>query len=103
MPEITKPPEPINSMPVDLKKHWSILDQTKAEFQKTGRPGIVILIGEDAAARKNLADFLDKQFATKFDINTPKPYLVIEHQTQAQDLYRIFHKAGFNVELIKAS
>jgi len=35
-------PEELHTIPVDLKHHWSILDQTKAEFALSGRSGIVL-------------------------------------------------------------
>ena len=100
MPEIGPPPEPINSTPVDKKTYWTILDQTKAEFKKDGRSCVVITVGEDAASRKKVADFCAK-YETKFDVNTPKPYFVIEHATQCEALFKEALAAGLTAELIQ--
>src|ERR1700730_7332690 len=76
MPKIGPLPEPLNSTPLDLKKHWSILDQTKADFKKSGRSGVVIIIEPDDQYRAKLAAFLAK-FNTPCDVT--KTQLVLEH------------------------
>jgi hypothetical protein len=103
MPEIGPLPEPLNSSPVDFEKHWSILDQTKAEFKASGRSGVVIYVEADDAYRNKLAAFLAR-FNTKMDLKKPgvKPYLVIEHATQAKELFDLVIKSGLKAELIIA-
>lgn len=103
MPDIGPLPEPLNSSPVDLTKHWSILDQTKAEFKASGRSGVVIYVEPDDAYREKLAAFLAK-FNTKMDMGKPgvKPYLVIEHSTQAKELHDLAVKSGLKAELVVA-
>lgn len=101
MPEIGPLPEPLNSSPVDFSKHWSILDQTKAEFKASGRSGVVIFVESDDSYRVKLTAFLEK-FNTKFDMSKPgvKPYLVIEHATEAKALYDLVLSYGLKAELI---
>ena len=81
-------PEPINSTPVDFSKHWSILDQTKAAFKNSGRSGVVIFIEPDDGYTAKLTAFLAR-FNTPPTWSKAKPYLVIEHATQAEDLYKL--------------
>jgi hypothetical protein len=104
MPDVGPLPEPLHSSPVDLEKHWSILDQTKAEFKASGRSGVVIIIEPDDEYRAKLTAFLAK-FNTKYDMSKPmqKPYLVIEHATEAQALYNLVLKSGLKAELIAPS
>ena len=103
MPEIGPLPEPLNSSPVDFSKHWSILDQTKSDFKASGRSGVVIMVEPEDAYREKLTVFLAK-FNTKMDLTKPftKPYLVIEHETQAQQLYDLVLKSGLKAELVLA-
>jgi len=103
MPEIGPLPEPLNSSPVDLSKHWTVLDQTKAEFKASGRSGIVIYVEAEEAYRDKLAAFLAR-FNTTMDLKKPfvKPYLVIEHATQAKELFDLAIKSGLRAELILA-
>jgi len=103
VPDIGPLPEPLNSSPVDLTKHWSILDQTKADFKASGRSGVVIYVEPDDPYRENLAAFLAK-FNTKMDMTKPglKPYLVIEHARQAKELYDLALKSGLKAELVLA-
>jgi len=101
MPDIGPPPEPINSAPVDFSKHWSILDQTKAEFKNSGRSGVVIIIEPDAAYTAKLTAFL-ASFNTPPTWNKAKPYLLIEHATQAEALYKLATASGLKAELIIA-
>ena len=70
MPEIGPLPEPLKSSPVDLTRHWSILDQTKAEFKASGRSGVVIYVEPDDAYREKLTAFLAK-FNTGMDMSKP--------------------------------
>jgi hypothetical protein len=91
-------PEELHTIPVDLKHHWSILDQTKAEFAKSGRSGIVLYREEDAAYKERLKKFLAK-FGFKWE--TGKPYLVIQHDTQSKELFDLVTKAGLRAELIQ--
>src|SRR5260370_30737183 len=99
MPKIGPLPEDIGNNPIDLTKHWSILDQTKADFKKSGRSGVVIIIDPDDEYRAKLAAFLAK-YDTPCDVT--KPQLVIEHDTQAKALYDLVRKAGLKAELILA-
>lgn len=103
MPEIRPLPEPLNSSPVDMTKHWSILDQTKADFKASGRSGVVIMVEPEDAYREKLTTFLAK-FKTKMDLTKPvaKPYLVIQHDTQAKELYDLVLASGLKAELILA-
>ena len=89
MPDIGPPwPDPLDSSPRDPSKHWSILDQTKAEFKASGRSGIVIIVEPDDAYRATLANFLAR-YNTTMDMNDPKMkhQLVLQHDTQAKGLY----------------
>ncbi len=90
-------PKEIHTAPVDREKHWSILDQTKAEMKKAGRAGIVLLDREDAAYKARMAAFL-AGFNHKWDAK--KPYLVIQHDTQSKELFEAAKKAGLDAELI---
>lgn len=102
MPDIGPLPEPINSAPVDFSKHWSILDQTKAEFKNSGRSGVVIFIEPDDAYRTKLTAFLAKFNTSTAGLNWTKPYLVIEHATQAEALFQLVLATGLKAELIAA-
>jgi hypothetical protein len=97
MPDVGNLPEPLHSSPVDLTKHWSVLAQTKAEFKASGKSGIVILEDPTVEYRAKLTAFLAR-FNTKWDMQ--KPYLVIEHATQAEALFNLALKAGLRAELI---
>jgi len=101
MPDIGPLPEPLNSSPVDLTKHWSILDQTKAEFKASGRSGVVIYVEPEDEYRAKLTAFLAK-FKTKMELTKAftKPYLVIEHETQAKQLYDLVLASGLKAELV---
>jgi len=99
MPDIGPPPEPINSAPVDFSKHLSILDQTKAEFKKSGRSGVIIIIEPDDAYTAKLTAFLAK-FKTPPNWDKAKPYLLIEHATEAEALYKLVLAWGLKAELI---
>lgn len=103
MPGIGPLPEPLNSSPVDMAKYWSILDQTKAEFKASGREGVVIMVEPEDAYREKLTEFLAK-FQSKLDLTKPfvKPYLVIQHDTQARELYDLVLASGLKAELIVA-
>jgi hypothetical protein len=103
MPKVGPLPEPIHSSPVDFSKHWSILDQTKAEFKASGRSGVIIIIEADDPYRDKLSGWLAK-YKTKKDMNEPhmKPYLVIEHATLAQGLFDELISEGLHAELILA-
>jgi hypothetical protein len=103
MPDIGPLPEPLNSSPVDMAKHWSILDQTKAEFKASGREGVVIFVEPEDEYRNKLTAFLGK-FKSKMDLKKPfvKPYLVIQHDTQARELYNLVLASGLKAELIVA-
>jgi hypothetical protein len=90
-------PSEIHTAPVDREKHWSILDQTKAEMKKAGRAGIVLLDKEDPAYKAKMATFLAR-FNHKWDAK--KPYLVIQHDTEAKALFEAAQKAGLDAELI---
>jgi hypothetical protein len=90
-------PEPLHSSPVDLTKHWNVLAQTKAEFKASGRTGIVLLEDPTPEYRAKLTAFLAK-FNHKWDMN--KPYLVIQHDTEAEALFKLALKAGLRAELI---
>src|SRR5208337_3173103 len=92
MPEIGPLPEPINSAPVDFTKHWSILDQTKAELRASGRAGVVIIVEPDAAYQEKLKTFF-AAFNTKWVWNG-KPYMVIQHDTEAEALFSRALAAG---------
>ena len=96
MPKIGPIPDDVN-VARDEKKHWSILDQTKAEFEKSGRSGIIIYVEPDAEYEKKLTAFLAK-YDTKMG-PTKKPYLVIEHETQAEQLFNLVKSAGLKAEL----
>jgi hypothetical protein len=100
MPEIGPPPEPINSAPVDREAHWSVWDQTKAEFKKSGRSGIIISVDGDNAYRAKLAAFLAKYNTSAAELDPTKPFLVIEHATQSKALFQQVLAAGLNAELI---
>jgi hypothetical protein len=102
MPEITDPPEPINSAPRDISKHWSIIDQTKAEFSNSGRSGVIIYIEPDDPYRAKLGAFLAKFKTSIAQLNTTKPYLVIEHATEAEAVFQLVLAAGLHAELFKA-
>jgi len=97
MPDVGDLPEPLLSSAVDLMKHWSVLAQTKAEFKAAGRSGIVILDDPTDEYRAKVTAFLAK-FNTKWDMK--KPYLVIEHATQAEALFNLALKAGLRAELV---
>jgi hypothetical protein len=99
MPNVGDLPEPLHSTPVDLKVHWTVLDQTKAEFKKSGRSGVVIFNDPDDEYRAKLSALLAK-FDTQW--NMKKPYLVIEHATQAEALFKLALAAGLRAELILA-
>ena len=101
MPDVGNLPEPTHSAELDLEKHWSILDQTKAEFKKSGRSGVVILSDPDVEYSAKLTAFLAKFNNTKWDMK--KPYLVIEHATQAEALFNLVLKAGLKAELITST
>jgi hypothetical protein len=90
-------PEPIHSTPVDLTKHWNVLAQTKAEFKASGRTGIVLLEDPTPEYRAKLAAFLAR-FNHKWEMK--KPYLVIEHETEAKALFDLAIKSGLRAELI---
>jgi hypothetical protein len=76
------------------------LDQTKAEFKKSGRSGVIIINDEhDSNYPAKVDAFLSKFGNTKW--NMKKPYLVIEHTTQARELYESIIKAGLKAELIE--
>jgi hypothetical protein len=98
LPDVGNLPEPIHSTLVDLEKHWSVLDQTKAEFKKSGRSGVVIINHPTDEYRGKLTAFLARFDNTKWDMK--KPYLVIEHATQAEALFNLVIKAGLKAELI---
>src|SRR6266404_4738376 len=97
MPKIGPLPEDLRSSPLDPTKHWSILDQTKADFKKSGRSGVVIIIDPHDEYRAKLAAFLAK-YNTPCDVTNPQ--LVIEHATQAKALYDLVRKAGLKAELV---
>jgi hypothetical protein len=101
MPEIGPLPEPLNSSLVDVEKHWSILDQTKAEFRASGREGVVIFVEPEDEYRDKLTALLAR-FETKMDLSKPftKPYLVIQHDTKAKELYNLVLASGLKAELI---
>lgn len=101
MPDIGPLPEPLASSPRDPSKHWSILDQTKAEFKASGRSGIIIIVEPDDAYRATLAKFLAR-YNTTMDMNNRKPQLVIQHDTQAKGLYEQALGMSLHVELILA-
>jgi hypothetical protein len=101
VPDIGPLPEPLNSSPVDFAKYWSILDQTKAEFKASGRSGVVILIDAETAYHEKLKKFLIP-FKTNWEYNSMKPQLVIQHDTQAKELYDKIIAAGLRAELIIA-
>jgi hypothetical protein len=90
-------PEEIHTAPIDREKYWSILDQTKAEMRKAGRAGIVLIDKEDAEYKARMAKFLAK-FGHKWDAK--KPYFVIQHDTQAKELFAAATAAGLDAELI---
>jgi hypothetical protein len=77
------------------------LYQTKAEFKKSGRSGVVIIVDPDDEYRAKLTAFL-----AKYDTNTKwdmaKPYLVIEHATQAEALSKLVLESGLKAELVTA-
>ena len=103
MPEVGPLPEPLNSSPVDFSKHWSILDQTKAEFKALGRSGVIIIIEDDDPYRDKLSAWLAK-YKIKKDMNEPhmKRHLVIEHATLAEGLFNELIAEGLHAELILA-
>src|SRR5260370_3018556 len=101
MPDVGNLPEPIHSTPLDLEKHWTILEQTKAEFKRSGRSGVIILNDPSDEYREKVTAFLAKFNNTRWDMK--KPYLVIEHATQAKALYDLVIKAGLRAELVTAS
>lgn len=102
MPDIGPPPEPINSAPVDFSKHWSILDQTKAEFKNSGRSGVIIFLEPDDEYIAKLTAFLAR-FNTPPTWNRAKPHLLIEHATEAEALYKLVLASGLKAELITAA
>jgi hypothetical protein len=77
------------------------LDQTKAEFKKSGRSGVVIIVDPDPSYQQKLKRFL-AAFGTEWECNTRKPYLVIEHGTQAKALFNKVIGAGLKGELVVA-
>ena len=103
MPEVGPLPEPLNSSPVDFTKHWSTLDQTKADFKASGRSGVVIIVEPDDEYRAKLTAFLAK-YDTTYDMSKPfqKSHLVMEHATQAKDLFDLVINAGLHAELVLA-
>lgn len=103
MPDIGPPPEPINNAPRDVSKHWSILDQTKAEFVKSRRSGVVIIIDPDDTYRAKLLAFLAKFDTPTSNWDMKKPFLVIEHATEAKQLYELVLAAGLRAELFLAA
>jgi len=74
------------------------LAQTKAEFKASGRSGVVLLEDPTPEYRAKLTAFLAKFNNTKWDMN--KPYLVIQHDTEAKALFDLAIKAGLRAELI---
>lgn len=60
MPKVGPLAGPLNSSPLDLSKHWSILDQTKAEFKASGRSGVIIMVEPEEGYRRKLTAFLAK-------------------------------------------
>jgi hypothetical protein len=102
MPDIGPLPEPLKSTEVDFSKHWSILDQTKAELKKSGRSGVVITVEPDDVYRSRLEGFLAKFNTPVTNWNMSKPYLVIEHATQAKELFQAVVAAGLKAELVEA-
>ena len=102
MPDVGPLPEPLNSSPVDKTKHWTVWDQTKAEFKASGRSGIIINVEPEDAYRDKLTAFMTK-FNTKFEMPPGvKLYLVIEHATEPKALYDLALKYGLTAELILA-
>ena len=101
MPKIGSLPDPLHTSPVDREKYWSILDQTKAEFKASGRSGVVILIDAEASYHNRLKSFL-KRYNTEWKYDPMKPQLVIEHATEAKELYDKNIAAGLRAELILA-
>jgi hypothetical protein len=98
VPEIGILPDPLHTSPVDLTKHWTVLDQTKSEFRDSGRSGVILLNGPEDSYRAKVTAFLSK-FGMKW--NFGKDYLVIEHDTEARKLFDAMRAAGLNVELIE--
>jgi hypothetical protein len=76
-------------------KHWSILDGIKDEMRKSGRSGIIITVEPDGEGRKKLEKFLVDNHC---EGTTKKPYLIIEHATQAKDLFKLAKAAGLTAE-----
>jgi hypothetical protein len=104
MPPITPLPEPLNSIPVNKDKYWSIWDQSKGEFQASGRSGIIIRVEPEAAYLEKLNAWLGKFGNTHLDTAKPylKEHLIIQHDTQAKELYKDALAAGLTVELAEA-
>jgi hypothetical protein len=101
MPDVGPLPEPLNSSPVDPEKHWSVLDQTKAEFKASGRSGVVIIISGEQEYHDKLKRFLIP-FQTNWEYNPKKPFFVIQHDTQAKELFDKIIAAGLTAELVIA-
>lgn len=98
VPEIGNLPDPLHTSPVDFSKHWTVLDQTKAEFRDSGRSGVILLNGPEDSYRAKVTSFLAK-FGMKWDFR--KDYLVLEYDTEAKKLFDAMRAAGLNVELIE--
>jgi len=101
MPKIGPLPDPLHTSPVDREKYWSILDQTKAEFKASGRSGVVILIDAETSYHNKLKNFL-KRYDTEWEYDPMKPQLVIEHATEAKELFDRIIAAGLRAQLIIA-
>jgi hypothetical protein len=98
MPEIGPLPEPIRSAPRDEASHWSILDQTKAELKASGRPGVVIIVEPEQDYQDKLSAFF-AAYNMQWVWNG-KPFMVIQHDTEAKALFDKVLSAGLKAELV---
>lgn len=93
-------PRSIGRKKIDFTKHWSILDQTKEEFRKAGRFGIVIVVGHTDEDRQKLTYFLAKLGA---ESDMDRQHIIIENKKYAKELFQLARQDGLTVELIAPS
>jgi hypothetical protein len=63
---------------------------------------VVVIIEEDEAYRQKLKTFLMERFGTKWETaDMKKPYFIMQHDTEAPQLWQALIKAGLHAELVQ--
>jgi hypothetical protein len=96
-PNVGDLPADLKKLPVDLTRHWTVLDQTKDAFKKSGRSGVVIIGGPEEEYRAKVNAYLAR-YNTQWAFE--RDNFVIQHDTQARELFNEMRMAGLRVELI---